>query len=81
MVVDTKKAGRERLVLTVEEAGALLSLGRSASYDAVRRGDIPTIRIGKRILVPRKALEQMLEGYDGQERDSSGLVKTNAALG
>ena len=45
---------------TVEEAGALLGLGRSGAYEAVRRGDIPTIRIGRRLLIPKIALDRML---------------------
>ena len=50
----------EKLVYTVEEAGTLLDLGRSGAYEAVRRGDIPTIRIGRRLLVPKAALDRML---------------------
>jgi hypothetical protein len=36
-------------------------LGRNASYEAARRGDIPTIRIGRLLRVPVVALERMLE--------------------
>ena len=50
-----------RLVLTIEEAGKLLGLGRSGTYEAARRGDIPTLRIGSRILVPKVALLKLLE--------------------
>lgn len=50
----------ECLVLTVPEAGRVLGLGRNASYEAARRGDIPTIRIGKLIRVPKAALNEML---------------------
>ena len=50
-----------KLVYSVEEAGDLLDLGRSGAYEAVRRGDIPTVRIGRRILVPKAALDRMLE--------------------
>ena len=50
-----------RLVLDVPEAGALLGLTRNGSYDAARRGEIPTIRIGKLLKVPRAALHRMLE--------------------
>ena len=50
----------ESLVYTVEEAGKLLSLGRSGAYEAARRGDIPVLRIGRRWLVPRIALDKML---------------------
>ena len=51
----------DRLVLTIEEAGKLLGLGRSGTYEAARRGDIPTLRIGSRILVPKVALLKLLE--------------------
>ena len=52
----------ERAVLTVDETARLLGLGRSATYDAVRRGDLPSIRIGRRLLVPRVALDRVLRG-------------------
>jgi hypothetical protein len=48
--------------LTVPEAGRrYFNLGRNASYSAARRGDIPTIRIGKLLRVPVAALERKLE--------------------
>lgn len=47
-------------VCSVVEAGRILGLGRSAAYEAVRRGDIPAIRIGKRIVVSRARLASML---------------------
>jgi hypothetical protein len=48
--------------LTVPEAGRLyFDLGRNASYEAARRGDIPTIRIGRLLRVPVAALERMLQ--------------------
>ena len=52
----------ERLVYNVPEAGALLGLTRNASYDAARRGDLPTVRIGKLLRVPKAALHKLLEG-------------------
>jgi excisionase family DNA binding protein len=45
---------------TVAEAARLLGLGRSATYDGCKSGTIPAIRIGRRILVPKQALEKML---------------------
>jgi excisionase family DNA binding protein len=45
----------------VAEAGRLLGLGRAAAYEAVRRGDIPSIRIGRRVVVPTAALRRMLQ--------------------
>lgn len=50
----------EALVLSVPRAGALLGLGRSASYSAARRGDLPTIKIGRRVVVPRARLAELL---------------------
>jgi excisionase family DNA binding protein len=50
----------ERATATVAEAATQLGISRNKAYEAVHRGDIPTIRIGKRILVPRAALERML---------------------
>ena len=48
-------------VLTVEAAGKRLGLSRPSSYLAVKRGEIPAIRVGRRLLVPIAALERMLE--------------------
>ena len=46
----------DRLTVTVEEAASLLSLGRTAAYEAARRGEIPTRRLGRRLIVPVPAL-------------------------
>jgi len=52
----------QRLVYEVPEAGAMLGLTRNASYDAAKRGDIPTIRFGKLLRVPKAAFHKMLQG-------------------
>jgi excisionase family DNA binding protein len=54
----------ERLTLTVDEAATLLGISRAFAYEAVNNGDIPSIRIGRRILVPKIALERMLGSAD-----------------
>ncbi len=52
----------EPKTLTVPEAGRrYFDLGRNASYEAARRGEIPTIRIGRLLRVPVVQLERMLE--------------------
>jgi excisionase family DNA binding protein len=51
---------RARDTLTVDEAAAVLGIGRSSAYTAARSGDLPVIRIGKRLLVPVGALRRML---------------------
>ena len=49
--------------LTVPEAGRrYFDLGRNASYEAARRGEIPTIRIGRLLRVPVVQMERKLEG-------------------
>ena len=50
-----------RKTMSVPEAGRWLGIGRNASYEAARRGDIPTIRIGRLLRVPVVALERKLE--------------------
>jgi excisionase family DNA binding protein len=58
----------DRKTLTILEAANALGIGRNAAYEAARRGEIPTIRIGKRLLVPLVALERMLQGTAYAER-------------
>ena len=52
----------ERQTLTVEEAASLLGIGRTLAFQMARDGRLPVIRFGRRILVPRVALERMLTG-------------------
>ena len=47
---------------TVPEAGEILGLGRNGAYEAARTGELPTIRFGRRIVVPKAALKRLLEG-------------------
>ena len=50
----------ERLTLTIDEAARALGIGRNSAFAAAHRGEIPTIRIGRRLLVPKLAFEKML---------------------
>lgn len=63
---------RDRQTLSVDEAARLLGIGRSSAYEAVRRGEIPTLRIGRRILVPRTAIERMLNGAPSDDKCPQG---------
>jgi excisionase family DNA binding protein len=56
------------LTVSVEEAGRLLGISRGAAYRAAACGQIPTIRVGRRLLVPTARLHQLL-----------GLTHDNAA--
>jgi len=55
------------VVMTVPEAGRKLGLGRNAAYEAAARGDIPTVKIGKLLRVPKVAFDRMLEGAGKQK--------------
>lgn len=50
-----------RATITIERTARLLGLGRTAAYDAARRGELPTRRLGRRLLVPVPALLAWLE--------------------
>ncbi len=62
----------EPQVLSVSEAGRLLGICRDSAYAAVRNGTLPSIRIGKRIVVPRAALERLLNGTNSRPEDNDG---------
>ena len=66
------KSARTASVLTVEEAAAVLRISRQSAYAAARAGELPTVKIGRRLLVPRARLEALLEnapphGSEGSE--------------
>ena len=49
----------QRLTYSVDEAAEVLGISRASAYEAVRKGEIPHIKIGKRILIPRSFLESL----------------------
>ena len=49
-----------RPTLTVEEASEALGVSRTSAYEAVRNGEIPSIKIGRRVVVPTAALRRLL---------------------
>lgn len=46
------------------DVGKRLGLGRNSVYAAAERGDIPVIRVGGRLLVPKAAFERLLAGQE-----------------
>ena len=61
----------DTLTLTVTECAKRLGIGRNLAYEAIARGEIPVIRVGKRLLVPKIALEKMLSGNDSKSAEAS----------
>lgn len=56
--------------MTVEEAAEVLQISRKSAYLAARRGELPIIRIGRRLLVSRPALDRMIQ--DAGKSTNSG---------
>jgi len=54
------------LVLTVEEASRLLGISRGLAYELIARGELPHLRLGRRIVIPRTALEALLNHTNGE---------------
>jgi excisionase family DNA binding protein len=54
------------VTITVEEAAALVGMSRSAAYRAAARGQLPTVRLGRRLRVPTAKFLSML-GLDGDQ--------------
>jgi excisionase family DNA binding protein len=59
MVVAEKD--NQRRTVNIKEAAKILGIGRDQAYNAARLGQLPVIKIGKRLLVSVPALERMLE--------------------
>ncbi|RTL63699.1 MAG: DNA-binding protein [Hyphomicrobiales bacterium] len=59
-----------RLTMTVPEAAEVLGIGRAAAYEAARSGQLPIIRVGKRVLVPVAALERMLSAAGTRQTEA-----------
>lgn len=60
----------ERLVLSVPEAAQLLGISRAHAYELARRGALPAIRLGRRVVVPRHAVIDQLEQRSASEEAS-----------
>ena len=51
-----------RQTYTVAEVAKILGIGRNTAYESCRAGEIRTIRVGGRILIPRQAIDELLRG-------------------
>lgn len=69
---DTALGPLNELVIEVSVAAGILGIGRNAAYEAVRRGEIPSVRIGGRIVVPTAPLRKMLGIEPATDTDLTG---------
>ena len=67
---DNKERARNRLVLNAREVQQVLGLSRGSVYQGLASGEIPSIKIGRRILIPCALLERYLHG-EGNEAAGS----------
>lgn len=49
------------LLIAVPDAARLLGIGTTLAWDLVRAGEIPSVKLGRRVLVPRAALEHLAQ--------------------
>ena len=66
----------DRATLTIEETAELLGVSRGSAYEAARSGQIPVLRVGRRLLVPRQALDQMLTATGTDSPQTNGAAVT-----
>ena len=59
------------VVYTIEQVAQMLGVGRSTAYDAARRGELPVVRLGRRLLVPKARLGELL-GIEVAEQTATG---------
>jgi excisionase family DNA binding protein len=52
----------KRLCISVREAAAMLGISKNFAYELVKQKQLPVVRFGKRLLIPKIALEKRLEG-------------------
>jgi len=62
----------ERRTLSVSEAARILGISRAHAYDCVRSGELPSITLGRRVVVPRQAIEELLARGSSDESAALG---------
>jgi len=58
-----------RQTLSVAEAAEVLGISRAHAYDCVRSGELPSITLGRRVVIPLRALDELLDGRAPATRD------------
>ncbi len=59
----------DRLTMSVEQAAMALGVSRGTCYEAVRSGQIPTVRLGRRLLVPVEGLRALLKATEARAEE------------
>lgn len=64
----------DRLAVSVDEAARLLDISRDLAYDLIRRGELPAVKLGRRIVVPRHQLEILMRDERSRTKPISSLA-------
>lgn len=67
--MDIEKPQLKRLTLTVEEASRVLGVSTSYAYELVHRGELPCMRLGRRIVIPIRALDALIDRIVAEATD------------
>lgn len=78
--VSSDGAECKKPTLRVEEAAGILGISARSAYRACARGELPSIRIGRRLVVPREPLELLLKGRPGRARSGRTVDKPTSSL-
>jgi excisionase family DNA binding protein len=73
----------ESLTVSVVNAAQLLGVSRALAYELVARGELPSLRLGRRVVIPRRALEALIEhatGGNGPGDDETHARRERASL-
>lgn len=55
---------RTARTVSVQEAAALLGISRNHAFRCVQRGEIPSVRVGRRVLIPASYIDRVLAEWD-----------------
>jgi excisionase family DNA binding protein len=68
------------LAMTIEEAARLLGIGRNGCYALATDGRLPVLRLGRRIVVSREALQRLLSEAEGSEPTATRLSSIDGPM-
>jgi excisionase family DNA binding protein len=62
----------DRATHSIDEAARIIGISRTAAFQAAHRGEIPVVRFGRRMLVPKQALARMMDNWSPKKPDQAG---------
>jgi len=69
----------KRLTVSVEESAKMLGISRALAYELVRKNEIPSIKLGRRLVVPLAALLRLLQTPDAEDATIDLVAEERAA--